>query len=129
MIYSLKNDGDRNITNHFKIKEFRCKDGSDQIMIEEELCVKLEELRNKLNKPVQVLSGYRTKEYNKKVNGAEKSYHLTGSAADIKVKDTDVKLIAIVAAKVGFSGIGVYDTFVHVDVRKDDYYWIGGKNG
>lgn len=126
MIYSLKNDGNRNITTHFKIKEFRCKDGSDEIIIEEELCIKLEQLRNKINKPVHILSGFRTNEYNKKINGAKGSYHLTGSAADIKVEGVDPKIIAIYAAKVGFNGIGVYDSFVHVDIRKSDYYWIGG---
>ena len=126
MIYSLKDDGDKKLTSHFKIKEFRCKDGSDEIIIEEELCINLEQLRNKLNKPVHILSGYRTIEYNGKINGAKNSYHLTGMAADIKVEGVDPKIIATYAAMCGFRGIGIYSTFVHVDIRPNVYVWIGG---
>ena len=31
--YSLKSDGDKQLSPHFKVKEFRCKDGSDKILI------------------------------------------------------------------------------------------------
>jgi hypothetical protein len=34
--YSLKKDGEKNITKNFKVKEFKCNDGSDKILISTE---------------------------------------------------------------------------------------------
>ena len=52
------------------------------------LCVEvLQPLRDFLGKPVVVSSGYRCRELNKKVGGISNSQHLTGEAADIRVKD------------------------------------------
>ena len=47
----------------------------------------LEPLRQYLNKPIRILSGYRCEELNNAVNGVEKSQHLTGCAADITVEN------------------------------------------
>lgn len=61
-------------------------------------------------------SGYRTKEYNKKVNGADNSAHLRGYAVDLSVmngRDRFVLLNSLIA--VGFTRIGVGKTFIHVD--------------
>ena len=53
-----------------------------------ELCnYLLEPLREKLNKPIIVTSGYRCFELNKIVGGVSNSQHLEGKAADIIVKD------------------------------------------
>ena len=52
------------------------------------LCVEvLQPLRDFLGKPVVVSSGYRCRELNEKVGGISNSQHLTGEAADIRVKD------------------------------------------
>ena len=52
------------------------------------LCVEvLQPLRDFLGKPVVVSSGYRCRELNEKVGGVSNSQHLTGEAADIRVKD------------------------------------------
>ena len=52
------------------------------------LCVEvLQPLRDFLGKPVVVSSGYRCSELNEKVGGVSNSQHLTGEAADIRVKD------------------------------------------
>lgn len=45
----------------------------------------LQPLREKLGKPVNVTSGYRSPEVNKRVGGEVLSAHLTGRAADIYV--------------------------------------------
>ena len=45
----------------------------------------LQPLRDKLGKPVNVTSGYRSQEVNKRVGGEALSAHLTGRAADIYV--------------------------------------------
>ncbi|WP_397600529.1 D-Ala-D-Ala carboxypeptidase family metallohydrolase [Silvanigrella sp.] len=52
------------------------------------LCDKfLEPLRQYLNKPIKILSGYRCEELNNAVKGVENSQHLTGCAADITVEN------------------------------------------
>lgn len=47
------------------------------------LAVVLERIRARLERPVIVLSGYRSPDLNRAVGGARRSAHLTGSAADI----------------------------------------------
>jgi uncharacterized protein YcbK (DUF882 family) len=46
-------------------------------------------------------------------------------AADIRVKDTSPEKVAAYAEKLlpNTGGIGVYDTFVHVDVRSTKARW------
>ena len=113
------------LTKNFNINEFKCKDGSDEVIVDPELVELLQILRDRINKPIVIVSGYRTKEYNKKIKGAPNSYHLKGQAADIRVEGVDPKIMAIHAAKVGFRGIGVYNNFIHVDVRQKEYFWKG----
>ena len=60
--YILSRDGNKQLTKHFKVKEFACKDGSPVVFIDEYLYEILEILRNKLGKPVIITSGYRTPE-------------------------------------------------------------------
>ena len=36
-IYSYKADKNKKLSAHFKVKEFRCKDGSDKILINSDL--------------------------------------------------------------------------------------------
>ena len=43
--YSLKRDGEKSLAPHFKVREFRCQDGSDRILINEQLPTLLEALR------------------------------------------------------------------------------------
>ena len=69
--YILSRDGNEQLTKHFKVKEFACKDGSPVVFIDEYLYEILEILRNKLGKPVIITSGYRTPEWNEKCNGAK----------------------------------------------------------
>lgn len=123
--YSLKLDGDTRLTEHFKVKEFACKDGTDIIKIDDDLLEILESLRQKLGKPIKIISGYRTKEYNKKCGGAYNSYHLLGKAADIRIDTMDPILVGLYAASLGAKGIGIYKDFTHIDVRDISYMWKG----
>ena len=89
----------------------------------------LEDLRERIGKPVRIISGYRCPEYNRRVGGAPRSQHLLGRAADVRVlglPDFGIHEIvdAIYADKLYFypfarGGIGVYteQNFVHLDVR------------
>lgn len=127
--YSLMADGKKQLSRNFKVKEFRCKDGSDKILIDVGFVKeKLQEIRDHFGKPVTINSAYRTESYNKKVGGASKSYHMAGQAFDIAVKDHTPFEVAQYAQQIGILGIIQYNTFVHVDSRKKRY-WARNDNG
>lgn len=124
--FSLKADGDEYISSNFKVSEFRCKDGSDKILIDVNFVRdKLQAIRDHFGAPVTINSGYRTPEYNKKVGGASKSYHMTGQAFDIVVKGHTPAEVARYAQSLDINGIIQYNNFVHVDSR-DIRYWVCG---
>lgn len=107
------------------LKEFECKDGSHQVVLKADLLDKLQQLRDLAGKPVVVTSGYRNAAYNLRVGGSPTSRHLRGEAADIRVAGLRPEQVAQLAEEVGFGGIGVYDTFTHVDVREHPMRWRG----
>lgn len=120
--YSLKRDGNKVLSDHFKVKEFACKDGADEIYIDSDLVSKLELLREYVDCAIVITSGYRTTTYNKKVGGADNSYHVKGKAADITCKKFNPTEIGLVAAALGFKGVIIYKNFTHVDVREGRYF-------
>ena len=117
---------DIQISKNFNLKEFQCK-GTGQVKIHEKLLELLQELRDTLEQPIIINSGYRSKEHNKKVGGAKRSQHLEGTAVDISLGNLDysAKELSIfvknVAEDVGIGaenlGLGYANTFLHVDVR------------
>lgn len=123
--YSLIEDGDINVAPNFKIKEFKCKDGSDTIMLDSSFVLnKLQAIRTHFNKPVHINSAYRTEAYNKKIGGAKNSYHTKGMAFDIVISGVDLNEICKFAQSIGVNGIIRYNTFVHVDARENTYFAI-----
>lgn len=126
--YSLKADGEKQVSKNFKVKEFRCKDGSDTILIDVDFVNdKLQKIRDHFKVPVTINSAYRTESYNKKVGGASKSYHMKGQAFDIVVKGISAKDVALYAETLlkNTGGIGVYSNFIHIDSRKEKSRWKG----
>lgn len=122
--YIMPEQGNTEITNHFKVKEFACRDGSPIVFVESYLVVLLEILRRKIKKPVIITSGYRTPEHNKKIGGAKYSYHMRGCAADIIVKGMTPKEIAKTLDKIvpdDSCGIIVEESWVHFDTRSNKY--------
>lgn len=130
MTFSRRLDGDcflyiNGRKSNFRIKEFACKDGSDEILIDAELVEKLQILRTYYNKPLVINSAYRTPEYNSKVGGVNESQHTKGTAADIYISGVSMSELAKMARTVDFRGVGTYKNFVHVDTRKNYSYWNG----
>ena len=130
--YSLAKDGARQLAPAFKVREFRCRDGSDTIMIDQTLAVLLQAIREHFNKPITITSGYRTAAHNKSVGGAKSSQHLLGRAADIQVADTTVEAVAAYAESLmpDWGGVGRYPVkagrtkgWVHVDTRPNKSRW------
>ena len=126
--YSLKKDGNLNLTKNFKVKEFACKDGSDTVFIAEMLPMVCQYIRTRTGKGFAPNSAYRTPEYNKKVGGEEFSMHLYGAAADIPLASGyTAKQMADIAREImpNFGGVGVYKWGIHVDVSPTKRDWNG----
>lgn len=126
-VYSKKKDGSHKVSENFKVKEFACKDASDTVFINDELVELLQKIRNHFGKAVHITSAYRTDAYNKKVGGANYSQHLYGNAADIWITGVPPKEIYdYVDSEYPFGlGLGLYDSFVHVDIRWKKSRWKG----
>ncbi len=124
--YSRKKDGNVRLSTNFKVKEFACQDGSDPIFIDSELVSVLQKIRNHFGKAVTITSAYRTPGHNKSVGGTTYSQHLYGKAADIKVQGIAPKDVAKYAETLlDEGGIGIYNTFTHIDVRSTKSRWQG----
>ncbi len=117
--YSLAKDGNTNVSTNFKVKEFRCQDGSDMIKIDTTLVTLLEKIRTNCgNKAVTITSGYRTASHNTAVGGATNSQHLYGTAADIQISGYTPSQVQAVCKKIMTTGgLGTASSFTHVDTR------------
>ena len=123
------------LTENFSLHEFRCKDGSDvpEELMENvrDLAENLQVLRDHLGKPIRLISGYRSPEYNKKIGGAKKSQHMQAKAGDLVVKGMtpdEVKAAIVELIKEGKmkkGGVGLYTHFTHYDVRGFNARWYG----
>lgn len=135
---------DGQMTEHFNIKEFKCKANGEVLLNADFIdhVQRLEVFRVWYKRVMIVNSGYRTPEYNASVGGATHSKHLLGIASDIALpmsefsaysKERQEEYLQHVKEKwtelcnadgLG-GGIGFYDTFVHLDSRKTAAFWDG----
>lgn len=123
------------ITEHFFLHEFDqpARHGEPHIPYPAEwiddrlrpLCEALEVLRNACgDKPVTVISGYRSPAYNAKVGGEIHSQHLLGKAADIVIRGVTPQVVQAMAlrmhshGRMRIGGLGSYEQFTHIDVRE-----------
>ena len=77
---------------------------------------KLDEAREYAGVPFIINSAYRSPEHNAKVGGKPDSSHIKGLAVDISAKDSRTRFLILDALfAVGFTRIGIADSFIHVD--------------
>lgn len=134
---------DGQIAKNFNITEFKCKDKGEVLLNAAVIdhIQRLQRFRNWYNRPMKVISGYRTAAYNKKIGGATNSKHIVGIASDISLPNefygyskqrqqeflNNIKTKWIeLCAQDGLGGaVGFYDTFFHIDSRAIGNYENG----
>ena len=107
---------------YFKLSDFDCQETGKNEM-NEDFLIKLDDLRHECGFPFIVTSGYRSPTHSieaKKVKaGSKAGTHAQGIASDIRIHNgAEGFVIVSKAIKMGFKGIGVAKTFIHLDVRK-----------
>lgn len=89
-------------------------------------------VRSAVGLPIVVLSGYRTAAHNASVGGTRHSQHVEGRALDLlPPRGWDATgLAAVVRSVLEIRGVGVYPTFVHMDIRPSDrvVVWAGRRS-
>lgn len=127
--YSKAASGGKQLSAHFKVREFACGDGSDAVLVAPRLVMVLETIRAHFGSTVIINSGYRTPQYNAKVDGVAHSQHCYGMAADISVSGQKPETVAAFARSImpDWGGVGVYAKkgFTHIDVREKKSDWTG----
>ena len=126
-VYSKAKEGNVKLSKNFTVKEFACSDGTDTVFISLALVNLLQKIRDHFGKAVIINSAYRTEAHNKSIGGATYSQHKYGLAADIHINGVTPKEIAAYVETLmpSSGGIGIYKSFVHVDVRQVKSRWNG----
>jgi len=84
------------------------------------------------NNPITVLSGYRSKDVNTKVNGSDKSAHMKGLAADFTVGTMSIKDVFYTLRKSGIvcDQLILEPSWIHIGLaatpRKQNLIYDGG---
>lgn len=115
---------------YFHLDEFECHDGTgvpDHLLGNcQRLADTLTPIRLAAGVPLAIISGYRTKAWNDRVGGADDSAHMTAEAADVRpgrgMTPAELHDMILAHYKSGklpiLGGLGLYRSWVHVDVRK-----------
>ena len=111
---------------YFSRDEFKCKcNNCNQDLIDFELVEVMDELRDAIEKPIIITSGNRCENHNKSIGGSPTSQHLLSKACDFKIEGFPTDEIYYFLDNIYHDkyGIGLYDSWVHIDVRKDKARW------
>jgi len=104
----------------FSLSEFDCSETGENRM-EDDFIKKIDQLRSNLGWPLIVTSGYRDCSHSAEINKTNGGgYHTKGVACDFTVLGGKQRYeIVKQSMRLGFTGIGVAKTFVHLDTRED----------
>ena len=102
---------------YFALSEFNCQE-TDENEMQDEFLMKLDKLREACGFPFVVTSGFRSTNHSNERHKEKAGTHAQGIAADIRATTAAQKYeIVKQALALGFSGIGVASSFIHVDDR------------
>ena len=102
---------------YFKLTDFDCQETGENEM-DEQFIYRLDDLREACQFPFIITSGFRSNEHSLEKVKPKPGQHCKGIAADIRVNNGVQRYVIINhALRLGFNGVGVAKSFVHVDVR------------
>ena len=115
------------LSKNFQRHEFACKCGCGFDTVDAELLFVLQDARDFFKRPITINSAARCPVWNAMVGGKPKSQHLFGKAADITIHRVLIKEIYeyFDDKYPDAFGIGLYPSFVHIDVRRGPKRWAG----
>ena len=121
------------LTRNFTKQEFESKDGSpmpdDVLSNVIKLATQLQIIRDAIDEPLHINSAYRSPEHNKRIGGVKNSQHVFGKAADLTTKNlTPEQLHYVIEELINDGnllqgGLGLYNGFVHYDIRGKKARW------
>ena len=121
------------LTKNFSKIEFESRDGAkmppDVLKHIKKLAENLQIVRDFIQEPIHINSGYRSVHHNKNIGGVKNSQHLLGKAADITTKSYTSKQLVLIFEKLiskgdlKQGGLGLYNGFIHYDIRNTRSRW------
>jgi len=126
-------DGNPKLSNDFWLSEFSCpavingevrNDLDRHVLFDMKLINLIQKVRDFYERPILSITGYRSIEYNSLIPGADpNSYHIRGKAVDFHIYGVPMIDLYNKCIKLGFTGVGIYDTWIHADVGDTIRRW------
>ena len=114
------------ITKNFTTDEMACSCCGKSDMDDEFMRI-LQSIRDEMQRPLKITSGFRGEEHNQRVSTTgKKGPHTFAKAADILISGADAMRLFTIAQKHGVSGVGMSQRgvhakrFVHLDILSPD---------
>jgi len=104
------------LTANFNREEYACKCGCGKDDIKDELAIKIQQVRDTLNRSITINSGVRCSNHNTTINATPTSSHIGGWAADLAYTGSRHRYELLYAIMPIFDRVGIAKTFIHVDV-------------
>lgn len=115
----------RYVSKWFADDEFRrCSPQCRREDMNDDLICLLDKLRSVCGFPLTLTCAYRSPDYDRRKGRSGTSWHCKGCAVDIYC-DSSAKRFVIVryAISLGFTGVGIGENFVHLDMRPVPCMW------
>lgn len=129
----IRNSNEK-ISKNFRMAEFysTSSDAPEEHYFDDRIPVILQEIRDYFLCPVRVTSTFRTQAHQIQISGKKTSAHCLGIACDFTMRSKELsEFIYSIRTRgywyeslreAGISGIGLYDSFVHIDTRTQENY-------
>jgi uncharacterized protein YcbK (DUF882 family) len=103
---------------YFKLSDFDCQETGENKM-NEDFLIKLDDLRHECGFPFIITSGYRDPSHSIEARKIKAGNHAKGIASDIRINNGNEAYDIIKNAQsMGFNGIGLAKSFIHLDIRQ-----------
>lgn len=106
--------------------------GNNRVWVSKAMIAGLDRVREKMERPIHILSGYRDPRHNRLVGGATRSRHIIGDAVDIDLQafgSWNRYALAWYLIDNGFTSFGTYGDkphMLHADMRPRAAIWHHG---